>query len=113
MLKITTDKVYLTRGDNADILVKIYNEDKTEYVLQPGDTLTFTLKNNCETSTVLIQKNCTSDSKIHIVPADTESLAYGTYYFDVVLVTATSKVYTVIPPHEFIISKEVTFNAIP
>lgn len=113
MLKITSEKVYLTRGDNADINVKIYDADKTEYELQPGDSLTFTLKANCETGVVLITKDCTSDSMIHIVPSDTNGLAYGTYYFDVVLVTAASKVYTVIPPHEFIVSKEVNFNAIP
>ena len=111
MLKITTDKVYLTRGDNADILVKIYDEDKTEYELQPGDTLTFTLKNNCETTTVLIQKDCSSDSMIHLTPSDTNGLKYGIYNFDVQLTLANGKVYTVIPPHDFEITKEVTFNA--
>lgn len=113
MLKITSDKVYLTRGDTADILINIYDADKQAYELQPGDSLIFTLKANCVTDNYFIQKECSSDSKIHLLPDDTNTLSYGTYYFDVQLTTALGQVYTVIPPHEFILSKEVTFHALP
>lgn len=112
MLKITEDKIYLTRGDTADIIVKIYDQDKEEYHLQEGDVLVFTMKSNCETTDAIITRDCSTDSIIHLFPDDTNGLAYGTYYFDVQLTTAFEQVYTVIPPHEIIISKEVTFNAV-
>lgn len=110
MLKITTDKVYLTRGDSADINIVIKDSSGTVYELQSGDALTFTMKNNCETEDIVCQKDCTATEQINLTPSDTDTLAYGVYFFDVQLTTAGGKVYTVIPPHEIIICKEVTFN---
>lgn len=111
MLVITSDKVALTRGDSADLTVVIKDLAGNTYELQTGDVLTFTMKRNCETTTVLITKNCSSDSMIHLTPSDTNGLPYGIYTFDVQLTLANGKVYTVIPPHDFEITKEVTFNA--
>ena len=64
MLKITTDKVYLTRGDSADINIVIKDSSGTVYELQSGDALTFTMKNNCETEDIVCQKDCTSSEQI-------------------------------------------------
>ena len=111
MLVITSDKVALTRGDSADLTVVIKDLAGNTYELQTGDVLKFTLKSNCETSTIIIQKDCSSDSMIHLTPSDTNGLKYGIYKFDVQLTLANGKVYTVIPPHDFEITKEVTFNA--
>ena len=111
MLQITENEVFLTRGDSADLEVIVYDLEGNVYELQEGDTLVFTMKYNCITSDILIQKNITENSTIHIVPSDTNSLSYGTYQFDVQLTLANGKVYTVIAPHNFNIMKEVTFNA--
>ncbi len=110
MLVITDDEVILTRGDSADINVKITDANGDIYTLAEGDVIKFTLKKNCETSDIIIQKTLVN-SIISLQPADTEDLSYGTYYFDVQLTTAGADVYTVVSPHRFIIDKEVTFNA--
>ena len=111
MLKITENEVILTRGDNADLIVTIKDMSGNVYELQEGDELVFTLKNNCVTQTILIQKDITADSTIHILPEDTSGLNYGKYLFDVQLTTAEDKVYTVIPPTVFVVSNEVNFSA--
>lgn len=110
MLQITENEVFLTRGDNADLVVIIYDIDGEIYTLQTGDTMVFTVKYNCVTEDIIIQKDITEDSTIHIVPSDTNDLRYGTYKFDVQLTRANGKVYTVIPPCNFNITKEVTFD---
>lgn len=110
MLVITNDEVILTRGDSADIIVNITDANGDIYTPADNDVIKFTLKKNCETSDIIIQKTLVN-SVISLQPADTEELAYGTYYFDVQLSTAAGDVYTVVSPHRFIIDKEVTFNA--
>mgnify|MGYP003429659358 FL=1 len=110
MLVITDDEVILTRGDSADINVKITDANGDIYTPAEGDVIKFTLKKNCETSDIIIQKTLVN-SVISLQPADTKDLPYGTYYFDVQLTTAGADVYTVVSPHRFIIDKEVTFNA--
>ena len=110
MLQITSNEVFLTRGDSADLQVIIYDLEGNVYELQSGDTLTFTMKYNCVTEDIIIQKDITSNSTIHIQPADTNDLAYGTYWFDVQLTKYGGDIYTVIDPHKFNITKEVTFN---
>lgn len=110
MLQITSNEVSLTRGDSADLHVIIYDLEGNVYELQTGDTLTFTMKYNCITEDIIIQKDITEDSTIHIHPEDTNGLNYGTYWFDVQLTKEDGKVYTVIDPHKFNITKEVTFD---
>ena len=110
MLVITDNEVRLTRGDNADIIVQIKDLNGDTYELQEGDKLLFTMKRNCKTDIIVIQKDITSDQVISIEHNDTKDLDYGTYYFDVQCTLADGNVYTVIEPHPFIIEKEVTFN---
>ena len=110
MLFITDNEVRMTRGDNADIIVQIKDLNGDTYELQEGDKLLFTMKRNCKTDIIVMQKDITSDQIISIEHNDTKDLDYGTYYFDVQCTLADGQVYTVIEPHPFIIEKEVTFN---
>ena len=110
MLEITKDAIHLTRGDNANIIVTIRDAAGEVYELQSGDKLYFTMKQNCETTDVILQKNITHNSTIAIEHDDTKDLQYGVYKFDVQLKTAGGEIYTVIDPHDFYIEKEVNFN---
>ena len=101
----------LTRGDTCAIIVTIYDLNGDVYEIQTGDVLLFTMKINCETQDIVVQKDITSDSIISLTHNDTKSLAYGSYVYDVQLTTAGGDVYTVIAPALFNITKEVTFNA--
>ena len=110
MLQITKDAIYLTRGDNANIIVTIRDLNGDVYELQTGDKLVFTMKINCNTSDITLQKDITSNSTIAIEHDDTKSLPYGKYWFDVQLTTAGGDIYTVIDPHPFYLTNEVNFN---
>lgn len=103
------NNIALTRGDSASIAVSLKNPDGTEYVLQSGDVLLFTVKHNCITEDIIIQKDISTDAIININPADTAALLYGEYFYDVQLTKANGDVNTVIPPRDFIVAKEVTF----
>ena len=110
MLKIDeNNNITLTRGDSASINVGLKNPDGTDYNLQSGDVLLFTVKYNCITEDIIIQKDISSDAVINLIPSDTNTLLYGVYFYDVQLTKADGSVNTVIPPRDFTIDKEVTF----
>ena len=109
MFTIDNNKnIKLTRGDTAVISIELHNKDGTEYELQQGDILLFTVKENVLTKKILIQKTF-SDKQIKIKPTDTDDLPYGIYHYDVQLTTASGDVFTVITPHKIEIESEVTW----
>lgn len=104
------NNITLTRGDSASISVALKNPDGTDYILQSGDELLFTVKYNCITEDIIIQKDISTDGIINLVPSDTAALLYDIYFYDVQLTKANGDVNTVIPPRDFIVAKEVTFG---
>ena len=108
-LNVIDDNINLTRGDSADLIVTIRDAGGNVYEMQSGDILTFTVKVNCNTDDITIQKVRTNNI-VTLLPSDTENLAYGSYWYDVQLTTSGDDIYTVIPPHRFNITPEVTFN---
>ena len=108
MFKIHDDNTMeLIRGDSADFTISLVDsETGDEYILQPGDTIVFTIKKNTKTDEVLVQKQ---GPNVTIAPEDTEGLKYGEYRYDVELTYASGFVDTVVPPTAFTIDEEVTF----
>lgn len=109
MLATVDNNIYLTRGDTADINVIIKDNNGEVYNMQSGDVLRFTIKINCITTDIVIQKTVTNNT-ISLDPEDTENLNYGSYWFDLELTTAGGDVYTVLAPHRFNLCDEVTFT---
>ena len=108
MLKINGTTISLTRGDTARIELGITQGGETyDY---SADTVLFTVKQSTMQPDYLIQKTVT-DGVIYIAPADTETLAYGTYCYDVQLTTSGGDVCTVITPSKFVVEPEVTWSA--
>lgn len=111
MLYIDDEKnIHLTRGDSANITVIITDMDGETYEIKATDTVLFTVKINCNTENIIIQKTIGVSGVISLLPEDTEDLKYGTYYYDVQLETQGGSVYTVLGVNKFILEKEVTFN---
>ena len=110
MLRIGSDgSIRLTRGDTARLNVSITNEaNSNDYVLQPDDTLTMTVKKTISDAEPAIQKILTGTNAFHIEPKDTAGLEFGKYIYDVQLSTGSGDVYTVIEPTSFEIMQEVT-----
>lgn len=116
MFKINTNgSMEIIRGDSAAFDVTVYDTDeetgeKIIYTLNPGDTLTFTVKKNTKTTEVLIQKIAEGElNTITINPEDTNELGYGSYKYDIQFTRADGYVDTIIPPTIFKVSEEVTF----
>lgn len=99
--------ITLTRGDTCAFDVEIKTDSGATYTPQEGDVITFTVKKDTKTADIIIQK---TGSNIVINPADTRSLKYGSYLYDVTLTTISEAVYTIITPTEFIIAEEVNFE---
>lgn len=99
--------ITLTRGDTCAFDVEIKTDTGATYTPQEGDVITFTVKKDTKTADIIIQK---TGSNIVINPADTRSLKYGSYLYDVTLTTISEAVYTIITPTEFIIAEEVNFE---
>lgn len=108
MLTCDGNTIHLTRGDSAVLLLKIRKNDDTEYELQAGDSVLFTVKNSVYDTAVIIQKKLI-DGAIKLNPSDTKNLQYGTYYYDVELTQSDGFVATVIGPQKLIIEPEVTY----
>lgn len=112
MFTIEDNRIYLTRGDTADISLTITQLDGSEYEVQEGDTLIFRMKKYAtkESSEVLIEKTAlVSEGEItfSLMPEDTLTLAFGEYRYEVELVTDADDHYTVIADMEFEVGKEL------
>jgi hypothetical protein len=120
--KTVDNDIYLTRGDTVPMPVTLTSKsDSTvRYIPETGkDTLIFTVKKSTSDKTAIITKSLaagdiTFDSAgngtINILPADTASLDYGIYYYDLQLTTPDAAVVqTVITPSVFKVCEEVTF----
>lgn len=122
MWKNIGNDFYLTRGDTAPMPFTLTSksDSKVRYIPETGkDTLIFTVKKSTSDKTAIITKSLaagdiTFDSAgngtINILPADTASLDYGIYYYDLQLTTPDAAgVQTVITPSIFKVCEEVTF----
>lgn len=110
------NRIILTRGDSAELVLTITNPQTGEpFVPGDDDEVYFTVKKSIRDKTPVIQKTLDhgivrhEDSiSILLDPADTADLSYGIYKYDVELVTASGYTDTVVPPGLFIITEEVT-----
>lgn len=101
--------IRLTRGDTARLTIPITNSaSNSEYIMQSGDVLFFTVKKSAKDINYLFQKKVIGANLIHIKPEDTDNLSFGKYKYDVQLTTASGDVYTVIEPSVFEIMEEIT-----
>lgn len=113
MIQVANDNsIELTRGDSAYIRVPIFlnNGEGDEYILDAKDRLTLSLKKSISDTEYAFQKKLTGDNVFHIEPKDTKDLEYGSYRYDVELITKTGDVFTVIPPTSFKLTSEVTVD---
>lgn len=119
MLKISKNKISITRGDSAYIEIGITKENEgieETYVLNEGDDVRLQVRTMANTGDLLIDASL-DNGKIyvdgdtlmwHIVPDDTKSLAIGKYSYDVEIVTSAGDVYTFIEDSPFVVTNEVT-----
>lgn len=117
MLKIENNCIALTRGDSMAVVIDLFTPDGEAWEPQEGDTVKFALKQNKFNTHMtefldaspLIQKSIsTSDMTLRLVPADTKSLGFGNYVYDIEVTFADGFVDTPINDVPFKLLPEVT-----
>lgn len=113
-MEVNGTNLEMIRGDSEQLT--IYREDSagTQVDFETGDTVYFTVKTSVNVTEKLLQKTITSftdgQAIVEIAPADTSSINYGTYKYDVQVSEAGGTVKTIIAPSDFKITGEVTYD---
>lgn len=112
MLKIKSDgTITMSRGDSVYITVNVYDSEGQEYLLKEGDKLYFSAKSKATDKNYAISPKVLGGDKgttIEIEPEDTADLSFGTYLYDVQMITANGKCNTIIKPSKLIIEEVIT-----
>ncbi len=89
------NNIKLSRGDYAEICFNLKDASGNDYVLSEGETVRFGLKLRPELSEELITKTTTNAGEsfavIILANADTSDLTFGTYWYDIRLISADGK----------------------
>ena len=113
-MKIQGTNISMTRGDSEAIKVTVKDTSGNIIPLASGDTIYFTVRENVLGKTKIIEKIITEfdDGKalINIDPQDTKDLRFASYVYDIQLTKENGTVKTIIPPSQFIITGEVTYD---
>lgn len=124
MLKIEENIIYITKGDDAVLDVNMANLEGQAYEMQPGDTITLTVREKPEENSLPVFA-ATSEPGNNRIIIDSEMTAEtdpGQYSADIQLNTQDGKRYTVWPDLEgsqryktanlknFVVMPEVTMS---
>lgn len=105
--KIKRNRIQLVRGDTFRAKLTLVDKAGKLYIPTADDEILFTVKRNAMTDKILIQKQVV-DGEVHLEPADTEGLDFGSYVYDVQLTIPNVGKDTVIKPNIFELLPEVT-----
>lgn len=101
-------KIYLTRGDTAYIDVALEDNSGNNYEPVQGDKLYFRLKKNVYEKALIVEKEIDLETlKLEITPEDTKMLGFGTYCYEVELVTEAGEHFTVIENAAFVVGADL------
>lgn len=108
MLNVLGKKIHLTRGDTAYINVVLKDNLGNGYVPAEGDKVYFRLKKNIYKESLILEKEISAETLVlEITPEDTEHLEFGTYCYEIELVTAGGEHFTVIENASFTVGPEL------
>ena len=111
MLKVTGNKIYLTRGDTAFLEISLTDENGDEYTPSESDKVMFRLKKTAMSKTVLIEKEIdTSTMILELEESDTKDLQFTTYVYEIEIVTGNEYHFTVIENTDFEIGPELELH---
>lgn len=102
------NRIRLTKGDTATMLVEAYDLDKKKYEFKYDDMILLTVRKTVG-APIAFQKAADETNHIIIDSADTAELTAGLYMYDVQVTTGEGFVYTIIPPTFFELTAEVTY----
>ena len=107
MYKIQGTTITLTRGDSFYCHLDLKQNGRA-YTPDDGDVIRFALKKDYFDTNVLISQTIPNDTLILcLLPADTKTLAFGTYVYDIEITFENGDVDTFINEGKFVIAPEV------
>jgi hypothetical protein len=113
-MEIQGYNISMIRGDTETIKISCKDAQGVDVPLEDGDTLYFTVKSSVSTEKKEMQKVITEFQDgiayINILPDDTKLMRFGRYYYDIQLTRANGTVTTIIPPSNFTVKGEVTYE---
>ena len=99
MLKVTNNRIELTRGDTAELHVEVKDLDGNIYDCH-GDKGYFRIKESPSSSDILLEKELEIAEDggliIFLNEEDTDQLTFTKYNYEVEVVTTTNRHYTII-----------------
>lgn len=100
--------ITLTRGDTLKVQITLNDEFGQPYRFEEGDSVRFAMKKDYSDTEPLINKAVPTDTLLlTLVPADTKSLEFGKYVYDIQLSKADGEIDTFITKGTLILSEEV------
>ena len=117
MISIKKNRIEMTRGDTLITTVSIVDKKTgAQYIPVEGDVVTFAVKHATlnaqqteytDSEPLILKEIPTSTMQLRLDPADTKSLGFGEYVYDVDLTYADGRVDTFIAKMPFILTEEV------
>lgn len=108
MLEVSGNMIQLTRGDTMILSITLTDQDGVEYTPTETDKIYFRVKRNSTSKEVILEKEIPYDTLLlKLQEADTKDLKFGTYYYEIELVTEANDHFTVIANTEFEITTEL------
>ena len=108
MLTVKGTNITMNRSDSVYITVTVRQAGGEEYQMQEGDKLYFAAKKKATDKDYAIAPKALEGNVLELTPLDTEQLDFGTYVYDVRLVTAKGFTSTIIKPSNLVIEESIT-----
>lgn len=114
-MTITGTNISMVRGDSEALTIILREEDGvTQVDFETGDTVYFTMREALGDTATILQKVVVGfldgEAVIEIEPADTSTLFFKTYVYDIQWTRADGQIKTIVPASDFTILAEVTYD---
>lgn len=97
MFKMNRNNIEMIQGDSAEFDVSV-----ADYTVEEGDKIVFTVKD------VFSKEIDATVGTVILKPEDTRNATAGVYQYDVEFRRKDGEIYTIIDPHLFIITGDIT-----
>lgn len=106
MYRIIGSELRITRGDSYSFALDIAGCDGEPYELAAGDSLMLHIRRHPWDSECALQKQLDAPA-LELTPAETKTLAFGDYVYDVELTQEDGTVSSIVPMSRFVVLPEV------